>query len=180
MSLLDAATFVEEIAPGTVIYNVQHLLPRNPNKHYQTREMTSEVYVHHSGKQGRPGLQGLRNSARYVVRYRGWPGCPYHYWIPFEELRDNGKRVIFQSQPEHAHTYHAGRGPNSRSIAVCLQGNTTARPASNFQLRCLADILHWLDLPNVFGHCQAPPDGHPKATCPGSHAMAFLAGLHSA
>jgi len=176
----EALIFVSQIADHVAIYDVTDLLPKHRTKRYRNRRTTKEAYVHHSGKLGRPGLAGLRNSTRYVVRYRDWPGCPYHYWLPFEKLTDEaGNLVILQAQPELRRTYHAGTGPNSRAIAICLQGNTTARPASAFQLECLGALLHWLALPSVLGHCQAPADGHAKATCPGSHAMAFLAGLQA-
>jgi len=177
---LTEGSFVAHLDHGVAIYDVSNLLPQHRTKRYRDRKTTKEVYVHHSGKLGKPGLAGLRGSARYVVRYRNWPGCPYHYWIPFEELTDEaGNLVVLRAQPEIKHTYHAGKGPNQRAIAVCLQGNTSARPASTFQLQCLAALLNWFALPKVLGHCQAPPDGHPKATCPGSHAMAFLAGLQA-
>ena len=161
---------------NVLIDDVSKLLPRHSVKRYRPRAEPSEVYVHHSGKLGKRGYQGLYNSARYVVRYRHWPGMPYHFWIPYHSVSEDDGLVVYRAQPSHLRTYHAGRGPNRRGIAICLQGNTTTRPASTFQLECLGTLIEWLGLP-VRGHCEAPPDGHAKLSCPGTHAMSYLVGF---
>ena len=161
---------------GVAVRDVSMLLPTHKTKKYKSRPYPTELYVHHSGRAGKQGYNGLHNSANYVVRYRDWPGCPYHYWISYDPVIDSQDNlVVFRAQPTHVRTYHAGTGPNTRGIAVCLQGNTTLRPASEFQLECLGALVNYLNLP-VCGHCEAPPDGHPKPSCPGTHAMSYLMG----
>lgn len=176
----DAAELVWIANDEVAIYDVTDLLPKHRRKRYRNRQHPQEVYVHHSGRLGRPGFEGFRNSARYSVNTKGWPGTPYHYWIPYHGVRDDdGHLVVFQGQCEEARTYHAGTGPNDRAVAVCLQGNSTLRAPSAAQLTCLGALLFDYSSDKIFGHCEAPGDGHAKATCPGSHAMAFVYGVRA-
>lgn len=157
------------------IWDVSHLLPRHRSKTYRHRSPSqiSEVYVHHSGKLGKPGFLGLVHSTRYVVYQRGWPGCPYHLWIPYEQ--DGGEVVVLRAQKDIVRTYHAGKGPNDRAVAICLQGNMGVREPSCGQYRALSALIDLYGLP-VLGHCEAPGDGHAKAACPGGYAMPFVKG----
>jgi hypothetical protein len=188
MSLPDNAILEADLGHGVALYDVSHLLPQHADKDYRSRRRSriTEQYLHHSGRLGKPGYAGLRNSARYVVRHRGWPGAPYHTWIPYEDLFDEkGRRVVFRAQPSTARTYHAGTGPNNRGVAHCVQGNTTQHPLSDQQIACLPEVLKYFaqDLniksTKLFGHFEANHrgDGHSKASCPGSHASAWLQGL---
>lgn len=179
----DGALFEADLGSGVALYDMTHLLPVHSSKRYRTRATPTEVYVHHSGRLGASGFAGMLNSARYVVYHRGWPGMPYHLWIPREPVyNESGASVVFRGQPDTVRTYHAGTGPNDRAIAICLQGNTTSKVPSEFQLWCLGSAINWYReqgiLP-VFGHCEAGTDGHAKASCPGSHAMTFLQGVRS-
>jgi len=166
-------TFERRLADGFVVYDATGLLPEHHSRAYERRSAPSEIYVHHSGRLGRPGLRGALNSARYVVSHRDWPGLPYHYWIP----RDTTGR-IYRCQQDDVRTWHAGAGPNDRGLAICLQGNTSRKPPPSNQFAALAALIDDIDLP-VAGHCEAPSDGHAKASCPGSHAMAFLEGFRA-
>jgi len=183
--LPDDALLEAYLGDGVALYDVAHLLPQHRSKRYRHRSRTavSEMYVHHSGRLGHPGYAGMHNAGRYVVNSRGWPGFPYHTWICRAPVYDStGNAVVFRGQPDIVRTYHAGSGPNDRAVAHCLQGNTTRLPPTDFQLTCLGAVINWYREQNilpVFGHCEAGTDGHPKATCPGSHAMAFLQGVRS-
>jgi hypothetical protein len=166
-----------------VIYDASRLLPRHRTKVYRTRSEQSirRIYVHHSGSLGKPGLAGLIASARYVVKERGWPGCPYHLWVPYQDLLDeSGDRVVYRAQPNTARTYHAGSAPNDKGLAIALQGNLTSADMSEHQLEVLPVLIEHLaqelgitDIP--LGHFQAT-DGHVKASCPGRSGKAWLLG----
>lgn len=175
--MLPEGAVLERVLYGMSIYDVSALLPRHQTKRYQKRDVdhVGEVYVHHSGKLGKPGYEGLALSARYSVLTRGWPGCPYHLWIPYAPDIESDHLVVYRANWDDVHTWHAGKGPNERGVAIALQGNTTVRPPSDDQLYCLYRLLEWYQKP-VLGHCEAGQDGHPKPSCPGTHCMTFLAG----
>ena len=182
-SIPDGAVYEADLGGGVALYDVSHLLPKHPTKRYRDRGQPTEQYVHHSGKLGRPGYAGMYNSTRYTVRARGWPGFAYTTWIPYLPVFDPAGNVcVLRGNPDTVRTYHAGSGPNTRAVSHCLQGNTTRRPLSNAQLKCLKQLLPWyIDRLQVhtYGHCEAPADGHRKATCPGTHAQTFIHGLRT-
>ena len=185
VTIPDGALYEADLGSNVALYDVSFLLPVHRAKKYRARHVGAvvEQFVHHSGRLGRPGFAGMYNSARYVVNQRGWPGIAYHTWISREPVYDEaGHSVIFRGQPDTARTHHAGKGPNDRAIAHCLQGNTSRLPPSDFQLYCLGALIAWYrerDVFGIYGHCEAGADGHSKATCPGSHAMAFLYGVRA-
>jgi len=178
------STFEAELGGDVALWDVTAALPRHPTKRYAKRIKVTEQYLHHSGRLGAPGFAGVYHSARYCVRHRGWPGIGYHFWIPHADTFVEGRRVIYRVNADTTRAYHGGRGPNTRGIAICLQGNTSKYPLSDHQLRCLPQLVSYNErrllglIPLVFGHFEADRlgDGHAKATCPGSHAVSWLRG----
>lgn len=176
------------MAPGIALWDVTTDLPTHKEKSWRTRKIgdVTEQYLHHSGRLGAPGFEGLRNSARYSARYRDWPGTAYHFWLPYDPVYDMDDRlVVYRCNADTTRTWHAGTGPNNRGLAVCLQGNTTAAPLSDGQEMALPRLLRYnaerLDVVTVLGHYEAnyAGDGHAKPTCPGTHAVAWLVGRRS-
>lgn len=168
------------------LWDVSHILPKHQSKSFHRRplESVTRIYVHHSGRTGAKGYAGLRNSARYMVRNRDWAGCGYHFWVPYRDHCDSeGARIVYRAQPNDLRTYHAGSVPNSKGLAIALQGNLTAHDMSPQQADCLPLLVKWLakDLsinPTPIGHFQAH-DGHAKASCPGRAGIAWLRGYHA-
>lgn len=174
------------IAPGVALYDVAHLLPGHGGYPARDVRAINRIYVHHSGRLGRAGFEGARNSARYVVEQRGWPGAAYHYWIPYETLRDlEGRLVLLRLQPVYARCYHTGGDANTRGIGVVLQGSTTARPMSYSHVEGLEALLPWLHEQMqqhsrparqwLSWHAEADRfGGDVKPACPGRHAEQWL------
>lgn len=179
-------TFEADLGGDVALYSVVAALPSHPEKRYRKRfpKQITEQYLHHSGRLGADGFAGVYHSARYCVRARGWPGIAYHFWVPYRDVEVEGKRVVYRVNDDTTRSYHGGRGPNTRGISICLQGNTTKTPMSKHQLRCLPQLISYNErrllgvVPLVFGHFEADRlgDGHAKPSCPGSHAAAWLLG----
>lgn len=175
--------FETEIAPGVALWDVSHLLP---GKGYPKRDPAKidRAFVHHSGALGRPGLEGIIASARYVVEQRGWPGFAYTYWIPAETVRDDeGRMVMYRGQPDDRRSYHTGGDANTYGVACALQGNTTRRPLTESHIECMEAWIPWiaerygLRMPYALGwHSIATTLGAPKnkPSCPGRHAQTWL------
>ncbi len=148
------------------------------SKEYPHRKDIKRIYVHHSGRAGKEGLEGAKNTSRYVVRHRGFPGPAYHYWIPFTGTS------IYLLNDVFRRCWHTGGAANTHGIGVCLQGNTTLKPMSEFQCEALHDLLKFLRVGHVLSSknpvswhsASAKYGGKAKAACPGSHATAWLKG----
>lgn len=177
-------------APGIALYDVSFLLPKHKKKKYRRRnlDLIDRIYVHHSGKMGAAGFQGLYNSARYSVEQRknkdgsiGWPGHPYHIWVPAYE-RKGGDRIVYCSQPDFVRCYHTGSKANTHGYGIVLQGNTSTDGLSFNQKEILEGLLPWLrelhELEHetwLSWHSEAGRfGGKPKARCPGSQAQKWL------
>ena len=185
MTLPDGALFEAQVALGIALWDVSHLLPETPRKQ-RHRDVAGidTVIVHHSGRLGRPGFAGLLASARYMVGQRGFPSCGYTYWIPHETERDDeGRLVVYRCSPDAERDWHSGADANDRGVAICLQGNTSARPLSWSHEEGLEALIPWLverhdlDMPDalIWHSIAGRRGGRPKAACPGRHAEAWLA-----
>lgn len=184
------ADFVTTIPYHQVaIYDVSHLLPRFPGKHYNSREKPiQQIFVHKSGANGPPGFRGYQACATFCVNYRQWPGVPYHFWLAqMPDIDVKGNLVIYQGQPENIVSWHTG-GANTWSVGIGVQGNydgewdlvdglpqINRQPTKNqmTMLDALVDYLlkkYQLPLkpanryPTLSGHWEGP---RPKAVCPG-------------
>jgi len=176
-----------------IVYDVTADLPRHPLKTYARRELTAvtTAYVHHTGGRVRRGLAGPEATARYCVTDRGWPGMPYHVFIPYAPELDGGRLIVYQCQPLGAWSYHTGgkdalgRSINKHGIGVVCQGCFTSRHSlkrpypgqptdgpSPAQLLALAAVVDWLRgvVPGVDLSCHAWVG---KPTCPGDALEAW-------
>jgi len=187
----------EEATGESALYDVSHLLPTHRHERYRRRHVDGIdlLVVHHSGRLSKhhQAYDGMRNSARFVVTQRknrdgtsGWPGFPYHAWIPYGEVLDDaGRRVWFRGQQDNVRSWHTG-GLNKRGWSICLQGALSKHPPSDHQLAVLADAVPWavarfgLCEDHIVGHCEADRyGGHRKDACPGTHAMSWIGGLRT-
>ncbi len=188
MTWTDDAAFEGLGAPGVALWDVSDRMPQGSHSRATKRpkgQVIDRVFVHHSGALGKPGVAGARNSAAYVTQKRDFPGPGYHYWVPFEELRDDdGRLCILRLVPDVTRAWHSGSVANHRGVGVALQGNTTARPLSYSHEECLEALIPWLvtrfALPMPEGlswHSDAARSGgRSKAACPGVNAEAWLKG----
>lgn len=170
------------IAPGIALWDVSTQMPMRSS--LLRRSPVRRVYVHHSGRLGAPGLAGARNSTRYVVERKGFPGPAYHYWLPYAEVRDErGNLVVYQLEREYVRAWHTGGEANAHGLGIALQGNTNRRPMSDFQIELLEALLPWLRARHattlaptwLSWHAEAGRyGGRPKPACPGKHAEAWL------
>lgn len=163
-----------ELSPGVVLVDVGKEMPRQTRNEYpdevlihRRRQLSAieRVYVHHSGAEGKPGLLGAENSARYVVNHRGFHCAAYHYWIPSEPIVWRRLEAELQSAPgatelvvrpdavpfavlrlnaDSERTWHTGGKANTHGIGVCLQGNLNKRDLTDFQKECMEALLPWL------------------------------------
>ena len=174
----------EEIAGGVALYDASEDLPRREDR-YRDPDGIARLYVHHSGRLGRPGFDGVFNSARYVVVQRGFPGPAYTFWVPYAgEYDDQGRRVLYRCNPDNVRSWHTGGDANRHGVACCLQGNTNKREISPHQIECLEALIPWcverygLEMPGGLSwHSEAAKyGGRPKRACPGVSAEAWLRG----
>jgi hypothetical protein len=186
---LEAVLGASSDGNAVALWDVAHLLPVHPTKRYRMRTLDDirQQYVHHSGalRKGDPFAQML-GSARYAIASHGWPGIAYHTWVPYHEVRDSeNRRVVYRGNADEVRVYHAGPGPNERALAHCLQGNLTAGDMSEHQSEALPVLIQWCAInlaispTAVFGHFQAPDDGHRKDSCPGRAGKAWVLGYRS-
>ena len=171
---------------GVAIWNVAALLPTHKTKAYEQRLVSgiTHLFVHHSGRLGRPGFEGLLNSTRYVVQHRGFPGCAYHLWAPFGGERDEEDRlVVFRANAVATRSWHTGGALNGFGESLVLQGNTTTNGVSESQREILEAVLPYRRAalvtpgvtPTLSWHSEADRHGgRAKAACPGKAAVAWL------
>lgn len=179
---------------GVAVWNVAALLPtRDGGYPERPLDAISHLFVHHSGSLGRPGFEGLLASTRYCVTQKrrnsrgdiGFPGCPYHIWLPHNDERDSeGRLVVYRSNPAQARCWHTGGPLNGFGESLVLQGNTTSIGMSPTQIECLEAVLPWrfdaltrpqFGVPVLSWHSEASRSGgRDKAACPGSETVAWL------
>lgn len=179
---------ITQIAGGVVMVDITDRLPRHKKKRYRPRSGSIErIYFHKSGRLGKPGFDGAKNSARYCVDKRGWPGMPYTFWLPFEpEYHYTAKKrsiVLFRCQPDEIASYHTGGKANQIGVAACFQGNSTVDGLSPNQIELAEALIPWaferygLELPSGLSwHSDTSPLGPPKKkpVCPGTAAVRWL------
>jgi hypothetical protein len=164
------------------------------------------VYWHHTAGRIPRGVKGPMATASFCVadpdpenpRHggRGWPGMPYHLFIPFvPETTPAGQIVVYQCQPFDMASWHTGgkdergRGRNRYGVGVVCQGcfwsrhdpkrkplpGQTGRPST---AQLVASHALWtgylkprLGLTNrqLSGHFEAG-----KPTCPGDVLEAWV------
>ncbi len=183
-----------QISDRVCIVDVTGQLMRHPTKKWRSRPVAAieRLYFHHSGRLGAAGLQGVQNSARYCVKHRGrkdhhgkasgWPGLPYHLWLPYENVLTDGLLTVFRGNPDSARVYHTGGQANTHGLGVVFQGNTTKFGLSSGQKACasalipyelgrhglgVADGISWHSDSKRFG-------GSGKPSCPGQGAVEWL------
>jgi hypothetical protein len=163
------------LANGIPLWDARgELLSARPYR--KRRKAVDRIIVHHSGKLGRKGFDGMQGSARFVVKHRGWPGFAYHYWVPYHHHHETGGYVVFRGNADDRHTNHTF-GWNARGVSVCLQGNLGKTGPSPHQQECLEALLPWiaakhrLDLPHALTwHSECTR----KKACPGKATAAYL------
>lgn len=171
---------------GIAVWDVSTLLQTHRTKTYDVRPASAitHLFVHHSGRLGRPGFEGLKNSTRYVVGQRGFPGCAYHLWLPFEDCLDRrGRLVVFRANAPETRSWHTGGELNSFGESIALQGNTSVNGISLGQREALEAILPYRYdalvtprvTPTLSWHSEAHRwGGKSKPTCPGTSAVQWL------
>ena len=194
-----------------VVRDICDELPRHENWPYSHRRsgryrlirgrQVDRVYWHHTGGAVRPGLDGPEATARYCVRDpqsggRGWPGMPYHLFIPYEpETTQAGQLVVYQCQPLDMWTWHTGgkdargRSRNRHGVGVVCQGRFWSRHRPDDQPlagqtgwpsaeQMVASEALWQGfLKPTLGLTDAQLRGHfdaGKATCPGEQLQAWV------
>lgn len=189
------------LAGGLVLLDVVDELPVHRRKRWKARPVDGieRLYVHHSGRLGRDGLDGFKASAAYSSRDKqprrkggkvraGWPGTAYQVWLPYNPVLTDGALTAFRGNPDDRRTYHTGGEANTHGWSICLQGNTSVDGISDSQVELLEGLLPWalerfgLELPDGLSwHSDSKRfGGSGKASCPGSAAVAWLTAYRGA
>jgi hypothetical protein len=192
MSLPSGAIFVDDLSPEFALWDVSSHLPQKGSWKVRDVSQIQHIYVHKSGADGPAGYRGARGMASYCRDHRGWPGAPYHCWLPSIPDEDGTSRyVVYQCLPWSARSYHTGGKANTYGLAVALQGNYDSdwdgvaeikpSPLQREALKVLVDYwaeLFCLDLKGqgplgkvLSGHWEAPK---PKRVCPGDWARDWV------
>ena len=177
---------------GIAVWDVASLLPRRGDG-YPERPLDaiSHLFIHHSGRLGRPGFAGLLASTEYVTKKRNFPGCAYHLWAPFDDCRDGeGRLVCFRANARTTRSWHTGGPLNGFGESLALQGNTSREPMSPTQIEILEAVLPYeleqLAIGQGLGdgdvaqlvlswHSEASRSGgKDKPACPGADAVRWL------
>jgi hypothetical protein len=150
--------------------------------YHERRKPIRWAIIHHSGKLGRPGLEGPMGSARYVIRAKGWPGIPYHYWIPYHPLIIGSQLIVLRCNADDRRSWHTQGYPDT-GLATVLQGDLGEAGPSESQLECLEALLPWqaerheLDLREALTwHSERGK----KQACPGPGAVRWLEAYRAA
>jgi hypothetical protein len=172
------------IAPGVVLVNIAHLLPRLDHKHFATRNRpVTTLFVHHSGTQSQQNVMAwATNMATWHTKHKKWPAIGYHYIIPREpELSEKSDLCVFRVGSEYTVRAHT-RLCNRFSSGVCLQGHLGRDKPSHYQLECLEAFIPWW----MQWHGRDPRKdlgwhsnswkwgGIPKLACPGKYMVEWL------
>jgi len=188
MTLPQGAIFEAEIAPNVVLYDISRLLPAHKTKKHRTRTASRIKYIiiHKSGADGRAGLNGAIDCARYVVDSRDFPGMAYTFWLPRSPLLDEkGRFIAFRCQPDTVCSWHTNTRMNTEGVGIGVQGNydgdggailRNPTPAQWTMLEALYSYLlarHNIDLSAdtsaLTGHFE-----HGKPVCPGDALVAWI------
>ena len=178
------------------LYDLSRLLPTKKGRAQPSRPRGAKIvrlYVHKSGGEGGPGLQGILGMVAFVIGRRGFPGAPYTFWAPTLPERDaEGRLVLYRLVADDRRSWHTGGVCNDHGIALALQGNLSRRELKPEQ-RIVAEAAiiyvttsgRYPDLDKVTPvstHSKAALFGakKSKSICPGTYAEAWLAGLLAA
>lgn len=191
------------LADRIALVDISREMPKGVGSYERRRVKIDRIFVHKSGADGPPGKAGAIRMGQYTTapapRGRGWPGAPYTAWIPrAPEFDEDGRALVYQTNPYDLRTYHTGGADNGRGVAVCLQGNYDGqwdrnadgtvrieRRPTAFQFDALGALLeHWsaifaIDLRGktadglwrLSGHWES---GKKKPVCPGDAAREWV------
>ncbi len=186
MTIPDGAIFEADLGDGVALYDVSHLLPKNPRKRQRKRDVAGivRVYVHKSGGIGKPGYEGLLGSTRYVVQRRGFPCSAYTFWASrVPDVDAEGRLVLYRANLDDTRSWHTGRQCNDHGVALSLQGNPSKHPLTAKQKRLAAAGLAYCtaryslsdDTPiGTHSDSKRFGSGKSKKTCPGIRAEQWL------
>lgn len=180
------------VAEGVALWDVSRLMPRGPHQRATKRPagfvLPLRLFLHNSGALGMPGIEGARRATDFVVRHRGFPGAPYHFWAPYHPLRDeDGRLVLLRLAGDHVRTWSQGAKANDLGASFAFQGNTSKLALSPSQVQLAEAFAPWaseryaLPWPSIdewlSTHSRAGSwGGRSKSTCPGLDAERWLRG----
>jgi hypothetical protein len=166
-----------------------------------------KVYYHQTAGGYTSGFLGLMNTAEFFIRdpkYKqnkrgewvwtaeghGWPGFAYTHYVCFNPPKtEDGKLIIYQTNPLFRVSWHTGDHCNEHGIGIAFQGYFHSRHIANFvpmkgtdghpsdeQMICAEEffngycktILHMTNA-SIDGHFN-----HGKVTCPGDDLEDFI------
>jgi hypothetical protein len=162
------------------IINISNKLPKG--KPVKRKESIVRLFFHHSGADGKQGLQGVLNTVNYFMNVRGYDKRPYHYYLNYvPDKASDGSLIIYQLSDDSEICYSTG-GCNNNSLGIVFQGNLSKKGPSQEQIvmfNYLTDLLvkkYNLSLPNGLSfHSEAGKfGGKPKPTCPGPFVEALV------
>lgn len=134
----------DRIAGGIVEVDARARMPGGSA--WRDQRDICRVYIHCSGRLGRPGVEGALRSARYVVRKRNFPGPAYHWWLPFHPWNPIGHTLahgIIRCARDYERAWHTGGPANDHGIGVALQGPPRLVPSPH-QVELLEGLLPYL------------------------------------
>jgi hypothetical protein len=172
------------LAGGVHLLDVSDQLPTRGDGWGARSEPVQRLYLHHSGRLGRPGFDGLSASARYSVSSRGWAGCPYHYWVPYGHgMPEDAPIQVYRANADDRHSWHTGLAANASGIGIVLQGDLRSQRPSAYQIEALEALIPWLQDRHLATlsadrwlswHSESGDfGGRGKASCPGPHVEAW-------
>lgn len=150
------------------VVNIVDQLPHHPSKKWPKRDFNKleGSTVHHFASEA-----PIVNQAKYHINVHGWPGIAYSIVI-----RDG---QILQTNYLDDRTTHA-TGGNDTSIGVCIGGDLSKRPMTDFERRALTGVLIAMnDLkPNMWvkGHKEIVGSA---TSCPCTDMNRIRADLHA-
>lgn len=182
----------ELVAEGVALYDAteraQRDYPRKPHRKAKRPpgQRIDALFIHHSGSLGKAGLDGALGAVRFVQSKRGFPGAPYHLWVPYLPVRDDeGRLVVFRLCEDEYRAWHTGDVANDRGVGLCLQGRLTKSGPSPAQAEALEALipwasarygLPWASIREWLGYHSigARWGGRNKAACPGAATERWL------
>lgn len=110
------------------IVDLTNQLPKHPSKVWSRRTIESiKLMVQHHTASEAP----LINQAKYHIRHHNWAGLAYTFVV------DRGN--IYQTNDLSSLTSHA-LGVNPFSVGVCVNGDLSKRPLTDFERKALTAI----------------------------------------
>lgn len=173
-----------DLTPRVALWDATDILPSGKSRYPKRPEGDIRVcFFHHSGATGKDGYDGLLASTRYVVRKRGWSGCPYTFWVPrVPDVDESGRMIVYRCNRYDARSWHTGRNANGIGIAVCFQGNLSKTPPTEEQFEMAAALVQIIkeDFPGIEWSFHSEADwygGRRKKACPGPFVESWVRGV---